>query len=196
MFPLLRKPNTLGRTLTWNLPAGKSCPGAGKCREFCYARKGCFVFSSVTKAHKANLWLSRQNFFPTTAINWLWKRTKTPEYIRLHSSGDVYSQAYLSKLTQIATFNPKIKFYLYTKSLHLNWKEFDELPNTARVVSMGGKHDSLAFSDPQHHMCPVCVVADDDKHLEWLLSVGYVDGTDDDGVAACGTNPCIVLRKH
>jgi len=41
--------------VSFNLPAGLTCPGAGICAKICYAKKHKFLFPSVKQAYARNL---------------------------------------------------------------------------------------------------------------------------------------------
>lgn len=68
-------------------------------------------------------------------------------YIRIHDSGDFYSQAYLDKWVTIIKANPAKRFYCYTTSLHLNWDGYDSLANCARAQSDSTCHKGMIRSD-------------------------------------------------
>lgn len=131
-----------GMIKTFGLPAGSTCPGKGGqvCVE-CYAQKGCYRFGVVRKAQAKRMALSMSSRFVGLMTSEI-KRSKC-RYVRIHDSGDFYSQAYLDKWVAIAKECPDRKFYCYTKSLHLDWSEFDSLPNCARTQSLGGKYDEM-----------------------------------------------------
>lgn len=189
MFTKLGKTNSLGKTLTFNLPAGKTCPAAGECKHFCYAKKGRFVFGAVKEAHLRNLALSKRPDFVKLANFELARMRKRPVCIRLHSSGDVYSQGYLNKLVKLASLNPDILFYLYTKSVHFDWSEWLNLPNTKTIHSMGGKYDDTFIDGTS-----VAMVVDASQ-IPLFNMDGWEDGSEDDAVAASG-NAYIILRRH
>jgi hypothetical protein len=56
------------------------------------------------------------------------KETKF-QYVRIHESGDFYSQSYVNKWVQIVKANPELKFLAYTKSHALNFDELTKQPN-------------------------------------------------------------------
>ena len=61
--------------------------------------------------------------------------------VRLHDSGDFYSQEYLNAWATIAATFPDVIFYAYTKSLHL---DMTAIPSNLRITrSQGGKLDKL-----------------------------------------------------
>ena len=117
----------------------KTCPGAGDCRLICYAKKGSYRYPCVI--HKRLLALAW-----TFTDGWVGKaiddlsKTKM-KAVRIHDSGDFYSQEYLRNWFEIADCHPEKLFYAYSKSLHLDWTEKPK--NFILAQSVGGKYDSL-----------------------------------------------------
>lgn len=95
-------------TASFNLPAFKSadgfkvCPKAGACATVCYARQGRYIMPNVAKTREFNLTVVRKSVatFKTQAIEDL-KRIKNST-IRVHDSGDFFSQAYMNAWFAIA----------------------------------------------------------------------------------------------
>lgn len=143
-------------TLIFNLPAVNTCPGKTEfCKKNCYALKAERIYPQVLPARKHNLKLTlTENFIPsmieTIQKDHFFKSGKNKgkakiETVRIHESGDFYSQAYLNAWYVIALEFPSIKFYAYTKSFHLNFAgkpsnfvligSFDETStNDARIL--------------------------------------------------------------
>lgn len=64
--------------------------------------------------------------------------------VRIHVSGDFFSQTYFDAWLQVAKNNPSILFYAYTKALPLLVKRLNDIPNNFRLTaSYGGTHDHL-----------------------------------------------------
>lgn len=164
------------RVFNFGIPAYKSasgkltCPMADECVEFCYAKKGAYVWSNVQPAFEKRYQLSKTLEF-IDAMNSEIKK-KRPEYVRVHDSGDYYSRSYLAKWITIANQNPSVKFYSYTNMV-------DMIKNT----NLPDNYD-IIFSDSgkQKHM----IDQSTDRHTkifkskEDLLSKGYVDASDTD----------------
>ena len=113
---------------TWTLPAlaaklstGKNllvCPSAGVCAQLCYARSGTYNFSNVKKAHTRNLELIVDD--PEGWKNQLTNELKAKRYqggksVRIHDSGDFFTEQYFLLWLDIAKENPHVFFYAYTK---------------------------------------------------------------------------------
>jgi hypothetical protein len=115
----------------WTIPAfvvqlsnGKHmnvCPNAGVCASVCYARNGTYNFPSVKQAHTTKLeWylndpedLERRMI---TEINGR-QRYRGGKWVRIHDSGDFFSEPYLLMWLRIAKACPDVTFYCYTKEV-------------------------------------------------------------------------------
>lgn len=109
-------------TAIFNLPAVKTCPGrTSLCSVKCYALKAERLYLNVFPARKANLKASQDTSFVQLMIDKI-KQSKRKVF-RIHEAGDFYNQDYLNKWFIIAEELPEVKFYAYTKSFHLNFKD-------------------------------------------------------------------------
>jgi hypothetical protein len=155
----------------FSLPMGKTCPGAMDCLEYCYM---IFIYrlrgDVCRNAHNRNFKLSKLPCFPAVAIHEL-KARQYIKRLRLHDSGDFYSQGYLNKWYKIAVACPEVLFYCYTKSLHLDFKRFKSLKNVKVIQSQGGKYKL------DKRMAHAVVIAPGAK-----VPVGYVNGSRSDMV--------------
>jgi hypothetical protein len=71
-------------------------------------------------------------------------RPKWKYLVRLHVSGDYFSQDYFDAWVKVARLNPQTVFYGYTKSLPFWIKRKRNIPKNLRLTaSRGGKWDSL-----------------------------------------------------
>ncbi len=69
---------------------------------------------------------------------------KDCENLRIHSSGDFFSQAYFNMWVQIARDNPNVNFWAFTKSIQYWLNSIDMIPdNLLLTASYGGKQDEL-----------------------------------------------------
>lgn len=156
-------------TLIFNLPAGKTCPGALFCKSFAVVDDNgkrsiqdgkhtvfrCFAASSEVQYDGA--FYNRANNLQTivdylavgidhtaTQINVALQhfKTRNTQLVRIHESGDFFSQAYLEAWVKVAQMNPTLKFYCYSKSLEFFINK--ELPsNFYLTASYGGKFDHM-----------------------------------------------------
>lgn len=125
------------KVYTWNLPAGKTCPGTTEyCARYCYARKRHFSCENVQRAHEANLTASRRADFVTRMTG-----ECTDKYIiRVHSSGDFYSPEYIDKWIEIARQCPGPIFFAYTRTWRIprflpTLEELSSIPNFSLIAS-------------------------------------------------------------
>lgn len=154
-------------TVIFNLPAGKTCPGALFCLSFAVAdengkrsiRDGehtqfrCFAASSEVQydgvyQNRANnlqeiVKALREGNCADLINEALQKaRKKNTKLVRIHESGDFFSAAYLQAWVMVAMHNPDLKFYCYSKNLPLFMGL--KLPeNFYLTASYGGKFDYL-----------------------------------------------------
>jgi hypothetical protein len=141
-------------TVSFNLPAFRSadgftvCPQAGKCASVCYARQGRYLLPDAVQAREVNLDIVRTSLplFERLACADL-RRIKARS-IRIHDSGDFFSQAYFDTWCRIVARFPRKRFYCYTKSLHL---DLSARPANLRIVqSLGGKLDARVNKAASH----------------------------------------------
>jgi hypothetical protein len=174
---------------TWSLPAlaakltnGKNflvCPSAGVCSNLCYARAGTYNFSNVKRAHTANLELILD-----TPLEWKnrinnelkLKRYSGGKSVRIHDSGDFFSDSYFELWIDIAKENPHVFFYAYTKEVTMV-KRYELPENFVIIFSMGGTQDHLVDKENDRH-------ADVFPSMEALIEAGYTDQEDSDLLAA------------
>lgn len=100
---------------TFSLPAVATCPGrTAACSAVCYATRGHFRRPSVQEKFAANLKATRRkNFVERMVMELDILRAKK---VRIHVSGDFYSQRYIRKWRQIVRRLPWVRFYAYTRS--------------------------------------------------------------------------------
>lgn len=155
-----------------------TCPGASACKGVCYAKQGRFLMPNVRDARRRNLDESQKDSFTLDATADLgYYKRRGYNVIRLHDSGDFYSQEYLDKWATIAQNHSDLIFYAYTKNLTLT---FDALPANMRIVqSLGGLHDKLVNLDKPHSR-----IFSSEKARD---AAGYVDGNANDVPAIEGT---------
>ena len=144
---------------TFSIPAGWTCPGASQClaranRETgtiadgsnqafrCFAASAEAAFPSVRKSRWDNFeklkGLSTEQM--VALIVGSLPKTKT---VRIHVSGDFFSEGYFLAWLEVARQRPGVKFYAYTKSIHLWRKHEAQIPeNLVLTASEGGKFDS------------------------------------------------------
>ena len=162
----------LKNTLIFDLPAGKTCPNANECLAYvvmnakgktelkegknsifrCYAASQEAQYKNVYNARKYNLNLikstlnDKNGFYRTYELinDSIQKHiNKNIDKIRIHSSGDFFNGEYLRVWIAVARLNPQLKFYCYSKSLHLFGTNVPLPENFFLTASMGGLRDDL-----------------------------------------------------
>ena len=125
----------------------KTCPGAGECQLFCYARKGgyrMFPASSMSAAQALNFLVND----PTGYMAMFDKEVKLAQkrtdkagiklLVRIHDAGDFFSKEYYDLAMNVARNNPGAKFYFYTKMGELA-TDPNAPPNVVSQFSGGAK---------------------------------------------------------
>jgi hypothetical protein len=101
-----------------------TCPGAGACKTFCYAMKGSYVmFKAVSMglARMLNFLLNDPQGFASqlnaeiAAAKSKMAKKNAKVVVRWHDAGDFFSAEYLDMAYGVATANPDVGFYAYTK---------------------------------------------------------------------------------
>lgn len=170
------------RTVSFNLPALRAadgfvvCPQAGVCASVCYARQGRYMLPEAKHTRELNLAIVRADLalFERLAVSDL-ERIRQ-RIIRVHDSGDFFSQAYLDAWLRVAARFERKRFYCYSKSLHLDWSR--RPANFRLVQSMGGKLDGRIDVEAPHTRIFV-------SHAE-RRAAGYLDGNRTDRPAIEG----------
>tara|TARA_R110000803_G_scaffold30640_6_gene68969 strand:+ start:413 stop:1198 length:786 start_codon:yes stop_codon:yes gene_type:complete len=150
-----------------DLLSGWSCPGARDCLSKVVIVKGkkhvkdgpdtefrCFSASQeVLFKHVYNLRKANYDAFKKQASTMgrlelaKWIESRLPPNVgilRIHVGGDFFSQVYFDAWALVATMNPTILFYAYTKSLPYWICRLGQLPdNLVLTASRGGRHDDL-----------------------------------------------------
>lgn len=129
----------------------RTCPSAGACVNFCYARKGNYImFPAVNMSQSRNLnflmndWEGFKKVL--TAEIYLKEvqnsRNNTKTVIRWHDSGDFFSDGYLQIAFEIARQTPSVIHYAYTKEFQKFNKE-NQPENFVFNISQGGRADQF-----------------------------------------------------
>ena len=167
------------KVFNFGIPAYRSatgkvtCPFAGGCVKFCYAKKGAYIWKNVRPAFEKRYELTRSNKF-IDKIN-AEIIIKEPDYVRIHDSGDFYSPEYLQKWLAVAIHNPRVRFYAYTNSIQM--VKDVELPDNFDVIfSDSGKQKHLINEEEDRHTKIF------HSHNE-LISAGYADASNFDLMA-------------
>jgi hypothetical protein len=146
---------------TFSLPAGYTCPGAKHCLARAQKATGkltdgpsiqfrCFAASqeAVYPTVRAARWRNLEALqgldvggITRAIIDSLPAKAKM---VRIHVSGDFYSQNYFDAWLKVAQMRRDVTFYAYTKSLPFWVARLAEIPlNLLLTASRGGMHDQL-----------------------------------------------------
>ena len=147
---------------TFSLPAGWTCPSANEC--LCKSNRQTGILKDGPEL-KFRCFAASQEALFTTVRNARWnnleslKAAKTVQgmadlihnslpmgvsKVRIHVSGDFFSETYFKAWLNVAAANPAVVFYGYTKQLQFMVKYRDVMPANFRLVaSKGGMQDKL-----------------------------------------------------
>jgi hypothetical protein len=158
----------------------KTCPNAGACATVCYARNGTYNFSNVKGRHTQNLeyiiedpegWFAHM-------LSEVQHPKKRGKFIRIHDSGDFFSEEYLRLWLKIALLTPEVTFYCYTKEVSMFKRVVEPNcpPNFKYLYSLGGREDHLIDLENDRH---ADVFPDDAA----ILDAGYSNQSESDLLA-------------
>jgi hypothetical protein len=171
----------------------KTCPNAGVCATGCYARSGAYLFSNVAKKFEERFQATKRNSFGLEIqadLDKILKRYGTKKiYVRIHDSGDFYSEEYYRQWREIMIRNPEILFYAYTKQVEM-FKRLAPLKpkNFILTFSFGGKQDHLIDVKNDRHS-----MVFESKSI--LKNQGYVNASEHD-LQSLGPNKKVGLVFH
>jgi hypothetical protein len=180
------------RLFNFGIPAFKSkdgfntCPNAGICAKYCYAKKGTYRFSNVTNAYEYRLAATMKDSF-VDLMNHEIQQVKA-SHVRIHDSGDFYSFQYFLKWKEIIEANPSVTFYAYTKQVKM-FKGLSLPSNFTLIYSLGGKLDSMIDTETMRHSKIF-------ESIEELEAQGYTNASNDDLIAINENNHRIGLLSH
>ena len=121
-------PNKDTKFLIWSLPAIKTCPNAcDACKYWCYAVKSEKAYPGCLPCRERNFKATMHDDFVEIVSTYIHNAANHYKYkaakrivVRIHESGDFYSQEYYNKWISIAIACSDIKnvvFMAYTKSV-------------------------------------------------------------------------------
>lgn len=145
------------QVVTFDLPAGFTCPMASLCKAYaskvngkiidgksmifrCYAAsiESRFKNSRLAHWHNYDLLKGLSESSMVELINSSIK--KNVKIVRIHSSGDFFSQEYFNAWVKVASMNQDIQFFGYTKIV--DYVKASKSDNFKLVYSMGGLMDN------------------------------------------------------
>jgi hypothetical protein len=135
----------------FNLPAGHSCPFADECKVCVDRTTGKFINTSTSfrcyaasserfPAVRKNRW----DNFDAVKAGEMPKMPKDACRVRIHASGDFFSQDYFDRWLNVAAHNSGVLFWAFTKSIRYWLNRIKDVPiNLKLQASYGGKDDHL-----------------------------------------------------
>ena len=173
LLKMSKQNKKLKNTLIFDLPAGRTWPMANECLAYvelnangktelkegknsifrCYAASQENQYPNVYKARKYNhdlilKSLKNDNGIKSNTIKLVNESiqkhiNKNINKVRIHSSGDFFNGEYLRVWLAVARLNKHLKFYCYSKSLHLFGTNVSIPDNFFLTASLSGKMDRL-----------------------------------------------------
>jgi len=169
-----------GVVYEWNLPTGWTCPQAKTCLVYVDRATGkqdnrsqdyrCYAaaaerFPSAREARWRNFVVTRSGPLP--------ELPRGATAVRIHASGDFYSQGYFDQWLAYADDHPGVRFWAFTKSIGFWVRRLDEVPNNlVLTASLGGWQDSMAHA---YHLRHARVVASREEAARWGLDIDTND---------------------
>jgi hypothetical protein len=160
--------------LSFDIPAGWTCAKADICKGFAHEITGKLTQVGRVKCYA----VKQENYLPSVrAFRWnnfnqllacgrdnaegiaeliLQSIPKSAKVIRIHSSGDFYSEAYFMAWVRVAYMRPDISFFAYSK--HLNYVTFENRPNNFKMVYSFGSKDDTRFTMEEIDNVPACFI--------------------------------------
>jgi hypothetical protein len=142
-----------------------TCPGAGECQTYCYARKGGYVMfpaSSMSAAQALNFLVNHPSDYMEKFDGEVKKAAALASkngiklLVRIHDAGDFFSKEYYNLMMDVARNNPDVKFYFYTKMGQIV-TDPDTPDNVVKQFSPGAK---------SHEVKTVQLQRDAGKHVK------------------------------
>jgi hypothetical protein len=100
---------------TFDLPAGASCLNSKDCFSTCYAMKAERLYPTARRFREQNFQMAKEEPGLLSRLLTLQIETSPIKIIRIHSSGDFFSQGYIDLWERIVGSFPDRVFYAYTK---------------------------------------------------------------------------------
>lgn len=200
LFSQNSKMKKSGKFFNFGIPAFRSisgeltCPMANDCISGCYAKSGSYNYPNVKDAYERRLDATKLDNFvllANTEIQWLQLTHGQDIVIRVHDSGDFYSEEYALKWFNIAKQNPTIQFYAYTKMVSMikRLRILGLIPqNFVIIFSFGGKEDNTIDKESDRY----AIVFENAESIP----ADHSDASENDAVASHGWNNKIALVYH
>lgn len=128
--------------MVWNLPPVITCPGADECKNYCYNADTRIDVFPIERWCCNLYWVIEKKEELILRLNEQIKKTMNP-IIRLHSSGDFFSNEYIELWERVITQNPLALFWGYTRSWRIpelleRLEKLRTIPNIQLIASLEG----------------------------------------------------------
>ena len=180
----------------FNLPAGHSCPFAKDCKIIVDRESGKFTKIGT----KFRCYAAGSERFPAVRER-RWKNfegikegmeiiiPKKATHVRIHGSGDFYSQEYFDKWLEVCIKHPNVKFWAFTKSIQFWINRLDNIPkNLTLQASVGSTQDHLI---QKYNLKYAQVFTDENELKKSKLKIDV-----DDSLAMEGTESFALLDNY
>lgn len=176
--------------LIFDTTAGTSGTCSCDCKG-CYAKKSQNRYPMTRLFRGVNTYLAKNHIdvLEKVLCDQISKSVKT-KAVRLHSSGDFFSQEYVNMWNRIVKKYPNIKFYTYTKADSLDFTEIESNSNFNLIRSVAVNID-----------CETVYNFGDKEHIKKLTDNGYflcpatIEGADIKKVCGNKCHYCITGKK-
>lgn len=130
------KNSKLKNMLIFDLPAVKSCHNHSECSKTCYALKAQRLYPNVNNFRNENFDMAKNDLLILDKLIRTQLDKSNKKKVRIHSSGDFFSQEYINFWYNIIKDYPKVKFYTYTKVEKLfDFSKIEGLNNFNLILS-------------------------------------------------------------
>ena len=148
--------------LIFNLPSVTTCPNCKDCAKTCYARKFEKLYPNVRPCRERNYTAAKGPDF-VAIMTALIRRAELlgVSAVRVHESGDFFSQEYADMWEDIADRFPTLRFFAYTKSPYRpeghNWNIVDSILPDGDINY--GSHE-FVHEKAEKYGYPICPATD------------------------------------
>jgi hypothetical protein len=160
-------------TEIFNLLRMVTCPGATDlCKQKCYAVKAERQYS-IVRLHRGDMYqLSGTDAFAWLLETALSRLPATVTAVRIHESGDFYSQRYIDIWLDVIRNFPKLPFYAYTKSYMFDFRKRPD--NFGLKLSLDSTSKPEAYSAMNTFDGVSWMQQRGEPLPDWLQKAGYL----------------------
>lgn len=191
------------QVVSFDLPAGYSCPKANICKTFCNPVTGKMIRVGAVMCYAAKVecyapscrrmrWMNYTALKDNDKYGMMFELSNalpaTTRIVRIHSSGDFFSKDYFTAWLDFTACRPEITFYGYTKILEYAIAEKPE--NFHLVYSYGSLDDGMHNSN-----VPTCYIQEYENQYPYPVVCGSHDASHEDYFAILNKQT-FVLNIH